>query len=246
MTQSINIVLLFFFVSCGQHKQDSSYVETVPKTSNNTNFDTAKTFQKSGSTNSSSNLKFVIDSTNEYSKILTVYRDKQKLLTHTIYKNDGDCSSVSIELGNYKISGNEVIFYSYWASADRQGLILMPFGFRKQIFRLDDNNKLQIKENKIYIEDYIDKTVGKENFYENQNTTRHIGRIYLNELPKTNYQLIARNDYIKSIEKIYKAKFVLENERELLEDEVRNVLKAEIALNTDSWSDKEIWGVSKR
>ena len=246
MTQSINIVLLLFFVSCGQNKQDSSYVETIPKTSNNTNFDTARTFQKNESNNSSSYLKFVIDSKNEYSKILTVYRDKKKLLTHTIYKNDGDCSSVSIELGNYKVSGKEITFYSYWASADRQGLILMPFGFRKQIYRLDENNKLQIKENKIYIEDYVDKTVGKEKFYEEQNTIRHIGRIYLNELPKTNFQLIARNDYINSIEKIYKAKFVLEKEREVLEDEVRSELKAEIALNTDGWSDKEIWGVSKR
>lgn len=246
MNQSIKILALLFFVSCGQKKQDSSSVEKVSKITVNPNFDTLKTLQKNDSNNFISDLKFVIDSADNFSKILTVFIDKQKIITHTIYKNDGDCSSVNIELGNYKVSSNTIAFYSYWAAADRQGLILMPFGFRKQIYELDKNHKLQMKENKIYIEDYVDKTVGKEKFYEEHSITRHIGRLYLNEKPNNNFQLMARNDYIKSIEKIYKAKFLLENDRKILEDEVRNVLKAEIALSTDSWNDIEIWGVSKK
>ncbi len=246
MTKVSNIIIAFFFVSCGQDKQGESVVEMTSKSSLNSSFDTTKTLQKKDTTNFLNNLKFVIDSTDEYSKTLKVYRNNQELLTHTIYKSDGDCSSINLELGSYKTKENTITFYSYWAAADRQARNLMPFGFRKQIYVHEENGKLLLKENKIYIEDYIDKTPGREKFYEDHNSTRHIGIKYLKENPITKYQSIARSDYINNIEKMYNAKFVIENDKKLLETEVRNILKVEIALNTDGWSNKEIWGESKR
>jgi hypothetical protein len=40
-----------------------------------------------------------IDSLSE--DIVAIYRNNQKLLTHTIRREDGDCSSEQLELGTY-------------------------------------------------------------------------------------------------------------------------------------------------
>ena len=42
-------------------------------------------------------------------KDIELYRNNQKLLTHTIYSTTGDCSILQIELGDYEIKENNII-----------------------------------------------------------------------------------------------------------------------------------------
>ena len=166
MRHIIKFWAVIFIISCGQQEkvknyesETSSIIDTIPTQSHSQN----EVLQQE---THQLNLDFKIDSSEEESsKFLTIYRDKKKILTHTIFKTDGDCSSINIELGNYKINGNQIIFYTYWAAADRQNIALFPFGFRKQIFVTDEKGKLTKLDAKIFIENYVDQKVGKEIFY---------------------------------------------------------------------------------
>ena|SRR6218665_1450324 len=160
-----------------------------------------------------------------------IFRDKKKILTHTLYNDDGDCSSIQIELGNYKIIKHQLIFYTYWIAADRQGLLVYPFGFRKQTYSLKNTAKIKLIESEIYIENYV-------------NDTKLKGMLYLNSNPKTKKENNLLNNYIKAIESKYNGKFVLGEEKKKLQKEVKKALKNEISSNTKNW--KEIYGQNQK
>ncbi len=176
----------------------------------------------------------------------TLYRNDKKLLTHTLIRQEGDCSSVSIELGKYVIDDAKIIFYSYWAIADRMPSRLIPFGFRKQVYTVDRAGKLNLINSVIYIEDFIENQLGKDKFYHPKNNWFHIGLDYLNQPTKNEFEKEALQDYIQTIEKKYNSKFVLNKEKELLESEVRAKLDKQIEQNTGNWIDGEIFGKVKK
>ncbi len=86
-------------------------------------------------------------------KSLKLFRGKKELLTHTLISLEGGCSSEHIQLGDYSIVKNNIVFYTYWASADRMPNLL-PYGFQKQIYTVNSLGKLSLEESKIYIENY--------------------------------------------------------------------------------------------
>ena len=164
----------------------------------------------------------------EQLEYIALYRNDKKILTHTIAKFEGDCSSENIELGDYKIVGTQLIFYTYWASGDRMMKNIYPYGFRKQIYSVDANGIVSLESSKLYIESYIDAW------------NEHKGLKYLKNKPKTAEEIELLNDYISKAEKMYKGDFVLGKNKDRLEAEVRKNIGEVITENTKYW--KEVYG----
>ena len=176
-------------------------------------------------------------------KVVELYRGSKRLLTHTIFKEEGDCSSIHIQLGKYKVVGNKITFYSYWASTDRMPVSILPFGFRKQQYSVDSLGFLKLVESKIYMENFV--TSKNKNYFEN-NGWKHKGIKYLNKSPKNEYEQRLLKDYTQNIKNEYKAEFVFNEAKEELEKEVRNNLKEEIKIRVESWIEGEVYGKVKK
>jgi hypothetical protein len=176
-------------------------------------------------------------------EIIKLYRGNKELLSHTKFKEEGDCSSIKIQLGSYYLTDNDIIFYSYWAAADRMPSSLFPNGYMKQVYTVNSLGLVSLKEAKIYIEDFVDNENKK--WFEN-NGWRHKGLKYLNEPPKNKLEQQLLDNYIKGIEKKYTANFVLNTEKNILESEIRIALKHKILEYTKDWIDGEVYGKVKK
>lgn len=176
-------------------------------------------------------------------EVVHLYRGNKKLLSHTTSKQEGDCSSVNIQLGNYSIIDNEIIFYSYWAATDRMPGPMLPYGFRKQIYAVDSVGLLHLREATIYIEDYVEKE--DKSFFED-NGWKHKGLKHLNKAPQNKAEQELLFDYIQSIERKYNAEFVLSVKKKSLEEEVRRALQSEIQEHTKDWVEGEVYGKVKK
>ncbi len=167
---------------------------------------------------------------------IELYRDHHQLLSHTLRLETGDCSIVSIELGDYEVKNNQIIFYSYWASADRQGLWMYPYGVRKQVYVVDAKGTVKLLSSVIYVEDIIGdplKSNPQEEYLQ-----------FLHTEVKTEQQRQSLHDYIQMIQKKYKARFVHGQERALLLKEVKTKLAKQITTETKDW--KEMYGSSAK
>ncbi len=153
---------------------------------------------------------------------IDIFRKNKKILSHTLYNEDGDCSSIQVELGAYEIKGNQIIFYTYWVAADLQGYLLYPFGFRKKVFSVNNAGKLKLIKAEIYIEDAINDVALKE-----------IPNLQKNPKTKTEKELLAK--YINAVEQKYNAHFVNYKEKNTLQKEVRKKLEKEIQTVTKDW-----------
>lgn len=170
----------------------------------------------------------IINDENSSEKNLKISRDNKPVITHILHKDDGDCSSIQIELGNYDIKNNKIIFYTYWAAADLQGILTYPFGFRKQIYNVSTNGNLALAKATIYIEeDYI-------------NDKKQEGFKFLNIKAKNRSEEQLLQNYKAAVEKKYHSEFVDGKEKELLMKEVRQKLQQEILTETKDW--KETYG----
>ena len=176
-------------------------------------------------------------------EIVELYRNGKKLLTHTMFKEEGDCSSTHIQLGKYKVDKNKIIFYTYWAGTERMPSLVLPFGFREQIYTVDSLGILKLSEAKIYIENIVSSE--NKNFIE-ENGWKHKGLKYLNKVPKSKYEKILLDDYIKNVEKEYNSKFVLNDKRDELEKNVRSIMEKEIEKYTGNWFEGEAFGRVKK
>lgn len=167
----------------------------------------------------------IINDENLQQKIVNISRDKKKVISHILHKEDGDCSAVELELGTYEIKNSQIIFYTYWAVADLQGILNYPYGFRKQIYDVHKNGNLSFVKSAIYLEeDYI-------------NNEKQEGFRFLNIKPKNKSEEQLLKNYIKVVERKYDAKFVEGKEKELLIQEIRQKLKQEILSETKDWKD---------
>ena len=240
------LVTIFLYSFITKENKENDF--TVQYSSRNKENNLSRTIVSNDSILFSDNkLKFIIDSNNEEgSKILNIYRNEIKILSHTILKKEGDCSSINVELGNYKLIGNKIIFYSYWAATDRQNISLFPFGFSKQTYQIEESGKVTKLNSEIFIEDNVEMEIGKEIFYKKHVIWRHKGIKFIYKKPTNNFEIKAKEDYIKSIEKMYKAKFVFGKEKKALEKEVRTNLKNEIVMHTGDWKEGEIYGTVKK
>lgn len=167
----------------------------------------------------------ILNNENLSEKILKIFRDNKPVITHILQKDDGDCSAIQLELGTYEINSNQIIFYTYWAVADLQGILTYPFGFRKQIYEVRQNGNLKLSKSQIYIEeDFI-------------NDKEQEGLKFLNKGPKNESEIQLLQKYIGVVEKKYRAKFVSGKEKDFLMKEVREKLKQEIVSETKDWKE---------
>ncbi len=151
--------------------------------------------------------------------VIELYRGQDKILTHTTYHAEGDCSSENLELGTYDIKDNQIIFYSYWASGDRMGKNTFPFGLRKQIYTVDKRGVVSLAQAQIYM------VTGKQ-----------VQELLTQQSLSADEQKHLK-DYIRRIEKDYSATFVTGKERKILEQDVRFTLKEAIEENTKDWEE---------
>lgn len=167
---------------------------------------------------------------------IELYRGAKKLLTHTQRLSTGDCSILTIELGDFEVKNDQLIFYTYWAAGDRQGLWTFPYGVRKQIYSVASNGTVKLTSAVVYVEDVMGDTL-----------TSHPQEDYLqflNTSPKNNQQKKVLKDYIQAMQSRYNARFVEGQERALLIKEVKAKLAKQIAIETKGW--KEDFGVNVR
>ena len=156
-----------------------------------------------------------------------LYRENQKLLTHIKHLWTGDGSISSIEIGDYDIKGNQLIFYTYWASGDTQGLWAYPYGVRKQIYTVNAKGGVDLTTAVIYVEDYNSEGDPQEIDAEKEYLQ------FLHTAPKNQQQRQALNHYIQSMQTRYKARFVSGKERAQLIQEVEGRLAFQIKEEKD-------------
>lgn len=169
-------------------------------------------------------------------KAVELYRNKHKVLSHTLKFNTGDCSILTTELGDYEVKNNQLIFYTYWAAGDRQGLWAYPYGVRKQVYSVDVKGVVKPISAVIYVEDVMGNPL--------EHNPQQDYLQFLNTAPQTDQQKKALNDYIQAMQKQYKARFVNGQEREQLLKEVKTRLAKQIEVETKGW--KEDFGKNLR
>jgi hypothetical protein len=142
-------------------------------------------------------------------------RDLRFMLRLTLSDHTGGCSEKAITEGNYEISDDgNITLYTMWK---RQGkAYLAPSGVRVQHYRVSDSGKLEFIEGKIYVEET------------KKNHDNDSGMAYLFTAPKTKEEKQKLENYIKDVEKNYKATFVFGEEREALFTEVKQALKRKV------------------
>ncbi len=156
------------------------------------------------------------DRMHDHNYVVSLKRNGKELLEHAMYQHFSDCSGLSVELGTYKVDGNFISFYSYWASANRQNHHYYGFGFRKQVYEVKANGKVEMANANIYLEDIVFNAFDE-----------HASEYLLN--------------HFADVEEEYNADFVLGRRKARLEKEVRKVLAKEIKKYTGGW-DKEYPG----
>ncbi|RRJ91265.1 hypothetical protein EG240_06230 [Paenimyroides tangerinum] len=178
-------------------------------------------------------------------KELTLFRNNQKIISHFLFYEDGDSMCASVEIGTYKIINNQIIFYTYWGNYDRLISYILPYGFRKQIYEVNQNGKITLVDSEIYMETSLEKTENNKMFFQELQYV-HVGINFLDKTPKNTFEINALKDYKKKVEKEYHANFVDGKQRNKLENEVREVLKNEIISATKDWVENEYFGTIKK
>jgi hypothetical protein len=243
MTQPLQFLAIILLCSCGQRNQKVAASGAFTVTAPDSGMAIPQKAATKTTTYANADILFKVDSSNdEGAKILHVYRNGKKMLSHTLFKSDGDCSSINIEIGNYKWRNNEIVFYSYWAATDRQNIALYPFGFRKQTYSIEETGKIIKQKAELFIEDNVEKGVGKEKFYAAHSNWKHKGLGFIYTSPQNDFEKEAKEDYIRNIEIMYRGTFVFGKRKEALEKEVRQELSKEITLHTGDWKAGEAFG----
>jgi hypothetical protein len=158
---------------------------------------------------------FVENDNGDSAEQLQIYDDDQKVLSHTISLIEGDCNSESVQLGGYETQNNRFILYTYWTRTGDAPV--SPYGFRKQIYSVDEKGRLILVKGIIYIE------TTRKGWYENK------GMDFLFKKPANKEQRQQLKDYIANVETAYQATFVKGADKEALIKEVGHKLRKEIA-----------------
>jgi len=162
----------------------------------------------------------------EHDKVLELYRNNKKLLSHTLREFSGDSNSLSIEIGDYAVKDSTIIFYSYWGRLGDAPA--SPYGVRKQIYTILDSGKVKMKESLVYLD--AGPMMGSYEGYK--------GLQFLDSAPKYKKEEELLAEYMRTIEDEYNARFVRsEKERDSLFDEVRQMMSEDIKKATANWDE---------
>lgn len=144
-----------------------------------------------------------------------IYNNGLKVLSHTISLIEGDCNSESVQLGSYEIQNNTLILYSYWTRTGDAPA--SPYGFRKQLYSVNEKGQLLLVKGIIYIE------MTRKGWHENK------GMDFLFKKPATKEQRQQLRDYIAKVETAYQSTFVKGANKDALIKEVSYKLRKGIA-----------------
>jgi hypothetical protein len=149
-------------------------------------------------------------------RVAKFYRDEHNydltyLFAVTLEDKTGTCGARSIENGIYEIGENNITVYTRW---EREGkAYLAPKGYRILTYTVDTKGKLYRSNSAIYLES-AHKAYADE------------GMRYLFKKADTPEKKRALQAYIDTIQKRYKANFVIgENDRKKLEQAVFKALQ---------------------
>ena len=161
----------------------------------------------------------VKESYNEYGDkgvTLALYdRDANKStspkISFLLLNESGSCSDKDIEEGSYEIKKDSIVFYTHWKRSRNSDNA--PIGDRIQVYKVDNNGYFTMVDSKVYVE----RTT--------QNEDADEGMQYLYVEAKTKAEKLLLDEYITSVEDIFKAKFVRGNEAKALRKEVHEALE---------------------
>lgn len=160
-------------------------------------------------------------------RTIELFNAQKKIHTHVLFREEGDCSSVFLEIGSYEIKENTLIFYTYWCGADRMSNTLVPFGAKIKEFKISKKGELLSIKAEVYKEDFV-------------NDKKNKGVEYLNSKPKNQNEIELLKNYITLIETQEEAHFVAGNQKFILLNKVKDKLRDSINSNTKNW--KEVFG----
>jgi len=155
----------------------------------------------------------VYDSKGEWMKLYREERNKNLVfqLRLTLKDVTGNCSSKGLQDGAYEIDDKGITLYSFW---DRGGkAYLEPYGARIQRYEIQEDASLKLVASMVYIE------------ATRKNKDEDSGMLYLFKEAKNEAQKEKLKDYVKEIERVYKAKFVYEEDAKKLIKQVKEALK---------------------
>lgn len=153
-------------------------------------------------------------------KVLKLYyearnNDLLHRLSFTLHDETGSCSAKSIEEGAYEIEGNTITLYTFF---DRRGRIYdVPYGARITKYKVQKGGVLKMVDSRLYIE-----TAKKE--FDRESAMR-----FLWETPKTDEQKAAFAAYVAEVERIYKGRFLFNEDARTLLEEVKHALDRKMA-----------------
>jgi hypothetical protein len=157
------------------------------------------------------------------------------LLSHTLYYEDSDCNSIMLELGDYDIQGNQMVFYSYWANMGDAPASY--YGVRKQVYEVSPKGRVRLKDSVLHI-------ISGPRTEENQASGHGVDFLELNTQEKDLEQNLALKKYVRLIEKKFGGRFVFSNAADSLMKEVKTRLGPEIQKRTAHWQ-SDTFGVRK-
>jgi len=136
---------------------------------------------------------------------------RQKKLGFLLINESGPCLDKNVENGSYKIKEDSIVFYTHWKRS--RSSYSKPIGDRMQVYKVDENGSFYMIDSKVYIER------AKRNKDEDE------GMQYLYTEAKTENEKLLLDEYIASVEDIFKAKFVTGDEAKVLGEEVYKALE---------------------
>ena len=139
-----------------------------------------------------------------------VNASKSRKLSFLLRNESGACSDKNVEEGHYIIKKDSIIFYSHWKRS--RSTDNMPIGDRIQVYKVNKDGSFYLSDSKIYVE----RTTRNEDADE--------GMQYLYTEAKTEAEKLLLEEYVASVENIFKAKFVMGEESNVLAKEVHHVL----------------------
>ena len=151
-------------------------------------------------------------------------REEKYLLEHILYEGLGDCNSLSVEMGNYVVEGNQIVFNTFWCRFGDAPV--SPWGARSQTYQVQADGKLALSASELYIE-----TTRRD--WEEGNE----GMEYLFTPAETAEEKTAFTSYVKSAERDYFANFVFGKKAEALLQKVKSQFSSKIEELISNWEE---------
>ena len=156
----------------------------------------------------------IYDSKGTFMKLYDAKNSNEALFRLTLGDATGNCSERSLEDGSYEIEGDTITLYSLW---NRRGkAYLSPYGAKIQKFKVLANGKLKIMSSQIYVEET------------KRNYDKESGMQYLFHAPTNKEEKEKLAQYVKSVEKKYKATFLFGQKGKNLMLQVKNAMKRKL------------------